>query len=139
MENYRKILQFPRKSIERLYLSKTIFACPRLCQIYGRLKIGNVRGFPSKKCRKYLHVHHNFYLSLAGGQSVISIPGIQAGFMTAWWENDVTVEPWLKPPLVGRPPCHLDYFSLFTFRFPYRAWFGLELEGVQLFRTRVSP
>ena len=48
--NYRKILPFLRKSIEKICLSIIIFA------------------------KKVLPVHQNFYLSQIGGQSVISIP-----------------------------------------------------------------
>ena len=41
----------------------------------GRQEIvSKMLAFPSEKCLKYLPVHHYFYLSRTGGQSVISIP-----------------------------------------------------------------
>ncbi len=55
-------------------MSTIIFACPKQCQIYGLVKIDKISAFPSEKCQKYLPVHHYFYLSRTGGQSVISIP-----------------------------------------------------------------
>ncbi len=71
---YRKILPFPWKSIERVYLSIIICACPRLCEMYGLVEIGNILAIPSQKCLKYLPVQNYFYLSRTGEQSVISIP-----------------------------------------------------------------
>ncbi len=74
--NYWKILSFLRKSTENIYLSSIIFACPRLCQICELVKIDKISAFPSEKCKFFLPVHHYFYLSRTGGQSVISIPAL---------------------------------------------------------------
>ncbi len=62
----------------KIPLSTILFACPGLCQIYGLVKIGKISAFPKKKCQKYLLVHHYFYLSWTGWQSVISIPDTEA-------------------------------------------------------------
>ncbi len=64
-ENYRKILPFWWRSIEKIYPSTIIFAFPRLYQKYWLGEIDKISDFPSEKCLKYLRVHCYFYLSWA--------------------------------------------------------------------------
>ena len=48
------------KSVEKIFLSTIICACPRLCQMYGIVKIAKILAFSPEKCLKQLLVHHYF-------------------------------------------------------------------------------